>query len=141
MATTEHTLNITKIVRHYKQDINVVAKVLYPNVRYPRLALARVEKGEADLSVSQLYRLADFLGIFVTDLLSFDTWKGSGLEDNAITFEKGEYTALIHPNGLISVRKGTDVIKNGIIIQKQATIDDLLTLLNNITNEQWKQLK
>lgn len=132
--TMEHNLNITKIVQHYGQDINVVAKVLYPNIRYPRLALARVEKGEADLSTSQLYRLADFLGIFITDLFAFDTWKGSGLEDNAITFEKGEYTALVHPNGLISVRKGTNVIYNGIAIQKQTTIDDLLTILNNITD-------
>lgn len=127
----EHRLDIFKIIKHYGQDINVVAKVLYPNVRYPRLALDRIKKGEADLSMSQLYRLADFLGLFVTDLFDFDTWKGSGLDNDAITFTKGEYTALIHPNGLISMRKGHKVIYNGTI-NSNTTIDDLLTTLNKI---------
>lgn len=136
----EHRLDIFKIIRHYGQDINVVAKVLYPNVRYPRLALDRIKKGEADLSLSQLYRLADFLGLFITDLFDFDTWKGSSLDNDAITFTKGEYTAFIRPNGMVSMRKGSEVVYTGVMTPA-ITIDELLTTLNNVTDNGNNQSK
>lgn len=131
----ENSLDISKVIKHYRLDANVVAKVLYPNLQYPRLALDRVKKGEADLTVSQLYRLADFLGIFVQDLLAVDTWKGSGLEDDALKFEKGDYTALLKPNGMLVVRDATDVIYKGVAVANVTTIDDLLTILNKIIDD------
>lgn len=126
-----HTLDLFKIVAHYGQDINVVARVLYPNVHYPQLAIKRIKQGKADLTLSQVYRLADFLGVFVTDLFEVDTWKGSGLDKDAIKLEKGEYTALIRPNGLISLRKGAETIYNGVL-SGLTSIDELLSTLNKI---------
>lgn len=81
--------------------------------------------------MSQVYRLADFLGVFVTDLFEVDTWKGSGLDKDAVKLEKGEYTALIRPNGLISLRKGAETIYNGVL-SGLTSIDELLTTLNKI---------
>ena len=81
--------NIGNVIEHYKLNTEDLAKVLFPTVKYPKQAFDRVLKGEANLDVIQLERLANHIGVLVTDLFSANTWKGSS-EDGCLTMLKGE---------------------------------------------------
>ena len=54
----EQNFNINKVIEHYKLDTEEVASTLFPHVRYQKLALDRVLKGEACLNTDQLQALA-----------------------------------------------------------------------------------
>ena len=60
--------NIGNVIEHYKLNTEDLAKVLFPTVKYPKQAFDRVLKGEANLDVIQLERLANHIGVLVTDL-------------------------------------------------------------------------
>ena len=57
----EQQFNIGNVIEHYKLNTEDLAKVLFPTVKYPKQAFDRVLKGEANLDVIQLERLANHI--------------------------------------------------------------------------------
>lgn len=124
--------DLREVIKYYGADSNEVAKVLYPDRQYPRLALDRVLSGKTNLDTDQLIKLAEFLGVFVQDLFSVNSWKGGRDTDNNLCFTKGPYKA-VYRNGLISLHKDGQTEKV-IIVSSGTTLTELITILNQTTN-------
>lgn len=131
----EQKFNINKVIEHYKLDVDEVAEMLFPNVRYKQSALTRIIKGEATLNTDQIQKLASLAGVFVSDLFTFDEWKGSS-EDGCITFIKDEYKAKLNYNGaFLTLFKGTEIIAREIIAPNSLSILNFINHINNLIKD------
>lgn len=127
--------NIKKVLEHYDVDNAALAKQLFPAAKYPLSAFNRIIKGEAELNTSQLEKLADFLGITVSDLFAPDSWKGIS-ENGHLIFVKGKYKARInYNNSFLSIYSAIDntLISKHLINTKILTLEELVYYLDNIT--------
>lgn len=124
--------NINNVIEHYKLNTEDLAKVLFPAVKYPKQAFDRVLKGETSLDITQVERLASYIGVLVTDLFSANTWKGSA-EDGCLTLLKGEYKAKLNYNGVyLSIYKNNVLIEQKISNVPDMTIQEFINFLDNL---------
>lgn len=124
--------NINKVIEYYKLDVNEVAEALFPTVRYKKLALDRVLKGEATINTEQLQALAKIAGVLTSDLFSIDSWKGSA-EDGCLTFLKGEYKAKLNYNGAwLSLYKNNELI-NQEMFTPNMSLDEFIKHITELT--------
>ena len=125
--------NINSVIEHYKLNIEDVAKVLFPTVKYPKQALDRILKGESHLDIVQVEKLANYIGVLVTDLFSANTWKGSAAEDGCLTLQKGQYKAKLNYNGVyLSIYKDNVLIEQKISNVPDMTIQEFINFLDNL---------
>lgn len=126
--------DITKVIEYFGLDVNSVAEALFPNVRYKKLALDRVLKGEATINAEQLQALADLAGVLTGDLFSIDSWKGS-TENGCLTFIKGDFKAKLNYNGVwLSLYKDDKLIKQEMFTPNMALEDFINHITTLITN-------
>ena len=131
----EQSFNINKVIEHYKLDTKEFANTLFPHVRYQKLALDRVLKGEACLNTDQLQALAKLAGVFVHDLFTVDDWKGSS-EDGCLTFIKDDYKVKLNYKGVyLSIYKGPELIHQELALNNM-TITEFIEHINKIINNQ-----
>jgi hypothetical protein len=124
--------NITKVIELYRLDVNEVAKALFPTVRYKKLALDRVLRGEATINTEQLRALAELAGVLTSDLFDIDKWKGS-MEDGCLTFLKGDYKAKLNYNGAwLSLYKNNELIKQEMFTPNM-TLDEFIQHITELT--------
>lgn len=128
--------NIKKVLEYYDVDRAALAKQLFPAAKYPLSAFNRIIKGEAELNTSQLEKLADFLGIMVSDLFAPDSWKGI-TEKGHLVFIKGKYKARInYDNSFLSIYSAADntLISTHLLNTQIITLAELVVYLDNITS-------
>lgn len=124
--------NINSVIEHYKLDIEDLAKVLFPAVKYPKQALDRILKGEGSLDITQVEKLAKHIGVLVTDLFSANTWKSSA-EDGCLTLLKGQYKAKLNYNGVyLSIYKDNVLIDQKVSNVPSMTIREFINFLDNL---------
>ena len=124
---------ISKIIEKYNLDLDDVAKVLFPSVRYRKQALDRILRDEASINTEQLHALADFIGVLVSDLFTISSWKGS-MEDNCLIFVKGMYKAKLNYNGAwLSIYKDNNLIKQEMFTAN-LTLEDFINHIDNLIN-------
>lgn len=124
--------NITKVIEYYKLDVNDVAEALFPNVRYKKLALDRVLKGEASINTEQLQALAKLAGVLTSDLFNIDSWKGSA-EDGCLTFLKGDFKAKLNYNGVwLSLYKNNELLKQEMFTPNM-TLEEFIAHITELT--------
>lgn len=128
----EQQFNINNVIEYYKLNTEDLAKVLFPNVRYTKLAFGRVLKGEANLNVIQLERLANHIGVLVADLFSANTWKSSS-EDGCLTMLKGEYKVKLNYKGVyLSIyNKNNEPIYQKLSDVPDMTVNEFINYLDN----------
>lgn len=126
--------NINSVIERYSLNPDDVAKALFPHVRYQKLALDRVLKGEATLDVNQLESLANLAGVFVHDLFFIaDDWKGTS-EDNCLIFLKGDYKVKLNYNGVfMTIYKGPEIIHQELTL-KCMSIQEFIDYINKVIN-------
>lgn len=123
--------NISNVIEHYKLNTEDLAKVLFPTVKYPKQAFDRVLKGEANLDIMQVERLASHIGVLVTDLFSANTWKGSS-EDGCLVMLKGEYKVKLNYNGVyVSIYKNNNLICQNISNVPSMTVQEFINYIDN----------
>lgn len=123
--------NISNVIEHYKLNTEDLAKVLFPTVKYPKQAFDRVLKGEANLDIMQVERLASHIGVLVTDLFSVNTWKGSS-EDGCLVMLKGEYKVKLNYNGVyVSIYKNNNIICQNISNVPSMTVQEFINYIDN----------
>lgn len=123
--------NISNVIEHYKLNTEDLAKVLFPTVKYPKQAFDRVLKGEANLDIMQVERLASHIGVLVTDLFSANTWKGSS-EDGCLVMLKGEYKVKLNYNGVyVSIYKNNNLISQNLSNVPSMTVQEFINYINN----------
>lgn len=91
--------DINKVIACYQPDLDVLAKLLFPGAKYPKQALTRIIKGEAELDAQQLVVLASHLGIMVQDLFAETAWSSFN-EEGCICFQRGRYKAKLNYKGV-----------------------------------------
>lgn len=124
--------NINNVIEHYKLNTEDLAKVLFPAVKYPKQAFDRILKGEANLDITQVERLANYIGVLVTDLFSANTWEGFA-EDGCLTLLKGQYKAKLNYNGVyLSIYKDNVLIEQKISNVPDMTVQEFTNFLDNI---------
>lgn len=124
--------NINNVIEHYKLNTDDLAKVLFPTVKYPKQALDRILKGEANLDIVQVEKLANYIGVLVTDLFSANTWKGFS-EDGCLTLLKGQYKAKLNYNGVyLSIYKDNVLIEQKISNVPNMTVQEFIDYLDNL---------
>ena len=125
--------DINQLIAKYNLDTSELAKVLFPNVKYPKQALDRVLKNEAVLDVEQLHFLAKHLGVLVSDLFTIDSWRG-GYADGHLAFIKDNYKVVINMNGcFLTLFKDNKVIEQIIATNEALTIKQFIDFINNLT--------
>ncbi len=123
--------NISNVIEHYKLNTEDLAKVLFPTVKYPKQAFDRVLKGEANLDIMQVERLASHIGVLVTDLFSANTWKGSS-EDGCLVMLKGEYKVKLNYNGVyVSIYKNNNLISQNLSNVPSMTVQEFINYIDN----------
>lgn len=123
--------NISNVIEHYKLNTEDLAKVLFPTVKYPKQAFDRVLKGEANLDITQVERLASHIGVLVTDLFSANTWKGSS-EDGCLVMLKGEYKVKLNYNGVyVSIYKNNNLISQNLSNIPSMTVQEFINYIDN----------
>ena len=123
--------NIGNVIEHYKLNTEDLAKVLFPTVKYPKQAFDRVLKGEANLDITQVERLASYIGVLVTDLFSANTWKGSS-EDGCLVMLKGEYKVKLNYNGVyVSIYKNNNLISQNLSNVPSMTVQEFINYIDN----------
>ena len=124
--------NINSVIEHYKLNTDDLAKVLFPTVKYPKQALDRILKGEANLDIAQVEKLANYIGVLVTDLFSANTWRGFS-EDECLTLQKGQYKAKLNYNGVyLSIYKDNILIEQKISNVPNMTVQEFINYLDNL---------
>lgn len=124
--------NINNVIEHYKLNTEDLAKVLFPTVKYPKQALDRILKGEGTLDITQVEKLANYIGVLVTDLFSAGTWKSSS-EDNCLTMLKGDYKVKLNYNGVyLSIYKDNALIEQKISNVPGMTVQEFINFLDNL---------
>lgn len=87
---TKHFINVKKLLERKDIKKSDVARLLFPNVKFPLRAFARVLTGEAELSASQVSILADKLGCEIIDLYEPDRWVWNDTKDGKHIFIYGK---------------------------------------------------
>lgn len=123
--------NISEIINYYKLNSDDLARVLFPTVKYPKQAFDRVLKGEADLDIKQIEKLATYVGVLITDLFYTNTWKGSS-ENGYLTLIKENYKVKLNYNGVfISIYKDDKLIEQKISNVPDMTMREFIDFLDN----------
>ena len=124
--------DIQKILEHYKPDTGELSKVLFPKAKYPKQAFDRVVKGEANLDVQQVEKLASYLGVLISDLFSVDDWKGQWDNDaKCVAFVKAPYRVNLNYNGtFITVYKDEKVIHREVKATPGMQLTDFISYIN-----------
>lgn len=123
--------NINEVIERYKLNTEDLSKVLFPNVKYPKMAFDRVLRGETNLDVDQIEKLASYAGVLVSDLFSINTWKGSS-EDGHLILLKDDYKVKLNYNGVfLSIYKNNVLIEQKISNVPDMTIEEFINYIDN----------
>jgi len=128
--------DINKVLDKYSVDLNEVANILFPNIRYKNVALSRLIKGETELTLTQLSNLAKLLNISTQELFEGITNNSYTLKlnpkNNYILSYKGYEVKLYNDGSFMSLYKDTQLIKKEFINAKHISLDEVLKLIDNI---------
>lgn len=95
--------DINKLIQDTGLSLDDVAAVLYPENKYPRMALKRLMDGNSKLSIDQYKKLTGGGG----DVSNF-YWKGMVEREGLISIESSEWKATIDKGlNVILYKKGT----------------------------------
>lgn len=83
-------LNLKKILDAKGVNKSEIDVLLFPTVKYPDRALARILEGEAELSASQISILSDFLGMSIDEMFEPDRFRWENTLDGKHIFIYGD---------------------------------------------------
>ncbi len=132
-------INLNAIIEANKLDIDVVAETLFPHNKCKKQAVYRVMRGDAELTESQISRLAQMCGCLAADLYSV---KGGmpmkpGYEDGCITLSFGPYKAKVNYGGaFLTVFKEEKIIEQMVTTKvEHMTLPQLVECVKIIINK------
>lgn len=129
--------DINKIIAHYgiSENIPDLAKMFFPHVKYPKQAFDRVLKGETNLDVEQVQKLAEYLGILTHELFNIDSWKGTS-ESGCLTFTKDDFKVkLNYNNAFLSLYKNDKLVETRISSMPTMSLNDFINYIDELIKE------
>lgn len=129
------TIDLSGIISKQKLDPKEVAKQLFPENKYPKLALNRVLAGEAVLDANQISKLALLTGLSMDQLYSENDWKATS-KAGIITFQNGGYKAELNTETWVTkIFQNDSLFHESIITSKTIPVSEYLNELNSIINK------
>jgi hypothetical protein len=127
-------IDLKKIIEDNDLDVRELAAELFPGIKYPKLALDRVLKGDTYLDTNQLSRLSMFTGLPIEVLYSGTPWKTTAKhEEGNITFEAGDYTAeLDTENWITKVFHKGSIFHESVLHRSTIPLNEYLHELDKI---------
>ena len=126
-------IDLGLIISKLGLDVSFVAEQLFPQNKYPMLALNRVMEQETYLNEVQIAKLSAITGLTISDLFNKDRWIYCGAEDNIHRFEFGEYTAELNLSTWVTKLFHLKSLHHETILTKNTTsLSDYFNLLNTI---------
>lgn len=129
----KHFLNVKKLLEDRKVKKGEIARLLFPGVKFPLRAFARVLTGEAELSASQVSILAERLKCEIVDLYEPDRWLWNDSRDGKHIFIYGRdfrvevdlntWEAILYYNG--------EIIERGTFCNGQTPIGEFFDLMKS----------
>lgn len=89
------TIDLSTILEKTNFTKDEIAEILFPNHKFPNLAINRVIKGELKLDADQIGKLSSFTGIPIEDLFAISGWRMESQNDE-IQFSNGEFKAFLN---------------------------------------------
>lgn len=124
-------INVKDILEKAGIPATEAAAVLFPKNKYPELALNRVLNGEAELSSTQVFRLAEMTHEPIASLYSEDYWKAKTVGER-IQFERGDARVILDWESKTSrVFRGDEEIGIEIIHSPAITLREYLKKIDN----------
>lgn len=92
-------INLTRLIETKNLDVQEVARELFPEAKYPKLALDRILKNESYLNSNQISRLSLMTGIPINFLYEGGEWGEANTSSNGvIVFSAADYRAELDTN-------------------------------------------
>lgn len=85
-------INLIKIIEAKKLDVKEIADQLFPNHKYPKMALDRVLSGDGVLDADQISRFSFYTGIPIAELYEGAEWRSS-ITGHTHVLSNGDYVA------------------------------------------------
>ena len=114
------TIEIDKLITKLDLDPNVVADMVFPGIKHPRLALNRVMAGKAVLNADQISRLSMYTGVPIAELFAGGAWKMKGRE-KTLSFTAGKYRAELDTETWVTKIYHNETVFHETILQPGST--------------------
>jgi hypothetical protein len=129
------TFNINHIIKQYNLDEDSLSKELFPNNKFPKIALTRITSGVSYLDTSQLDILAKIIDVEPGDLLRSQSWTSTDInifDTETITFKKNNFRVELSLNTLITKIYSSDklIASETLISDKNIKLSEYLELVN-----------
>ena len=126
-------INLSAIIEARALDTNEVAEVLFPSVKYPRLALNRILSGEAVLDADQISKLSSYTGISIGYLFSGGEWELKLKPKHVVEFLAGDYRAELNTKSwIIKVFSKKSLFHEEVIVGQNTPISSILEYLDKL---------
>ena len=131
--SNKHFLNVKKILEDRGVKKSEMARLLFPDVKFPLRAFSRILTGEAELSASQVHMLAEHLGCDIVDLYEPDRWIWDNTKDGKHIFIYGtNFRVEVDLNTWESILSYKhEVIERGIFCNGNTPIGEFFDLMRS----------
>ena len=129
------TINVKDIIETANLNKVEVAIQLFPENKFPALALNRVMNQELPLDANQISKLSLLAGIPIASMFSGENWRAE-LKGNVHTFTNGEYKAELDTDTWVTkVFHNNSRIHEELIHSKAIPLSEYLNKLDLIINK------
>lgn len=125
--------NINNLILKYKLDEDTLAKELFPDNKFPKVALARITSGVGFLDTYQLSILAKITNLKISDLFIDEEWVHV-IAENKMKFYKNNYRVELDLETLVSDIYYSDklVAAETLVVDKNIKLSTYLKLVNEV---------
>lgn len=125
--------NINTLISKYNLDEDTLAKELFPDNKFPKIALARITSGVSYLDTSQLAILAKITNLKISDLFVNEEWT-KVITNEKIIFYKNKFRVELDFETLISdIYFGEKLMSvETLIADKNIKLSEYLKLVNEV---------
>ena len=122
------TFDLKRIMSDYSLGEKEMAYIMFPDNKFPEVALRRAIEGQTKITVDQVIALAAYLGEPVYKLFTDEVWYNVPDKQYSI-LRKGDVTALLRSNS-ITIRDKYTGVEHYIVRPECITAKDIIEMLN-----------
>lgn len=127
------TFNLKYLIDKKGLNQEALAKELFPNNKFPVVALNRILDGIAYLDTAQLAVLAKICNVQIQELFTSESWS-TKMEGNKIVFIKNNFSAVLDLDTLVTEIYNRDriVADEVVIVEKSIKLSDYLKIIDGV---------
>jgi hypothetical protein len=125
------TFNLNEIISRYNLNNDSLAEELFPEHKYPKLALSRIQAGTSYLNTIQLDKLASMLNVSISELFIENNWSKK-IIGNTVVFFRNNYRVELNLDTHVTEIFLSDklIAVETLISDKNIKLSEYLTLVD-----------